>query len=148
MSETETETVAPTDRELLQKVQEVINDKEPPTLMGREGGQIQMPPALLDVLTQATRALLSGQSVQILSQGEEFTTQGAADFLGCSRPYLVKLLEAGEIDFHFVGSHRRVAFQNLLEYRKKRDKERKGALAKVSQIADDEDYEEGSLTGG
>lgn len=142
MITTKPETSNPTDRELLQKVQEVINGKEPPMLLGREGGHIQMPPALFDVLTQATRALLSGQSVQILSEGEEFTTQGAADFLGCSRPHLVKLLDSGEIDFHYVGTHRRVTFQNLLEYRKKRDSERKEALAKLTQIADDKDYEE------
>lgn len=142
MNAAEKDTLTPTDRELLRKVQEVINGKEPPMLLGREGGHIQMPPALFDVLTQATRALLSGQSVQILSQGEEFTTQGAADFLGCSRPYLVKLLDTGKISFHYVGTHRRVTFQNLLEYRKKRDNERKGALAKLTQIADEEDYEE------
>ncbi len=62
--------------------------------------------------------------------------------MGCSRPYLVKLLDMGEIDFHYVGNHRRVTFQNLLEYRKKRDNERKEVLANLTQIADEKDYEE------
>ena len=140
MSVTKSETLIESDRELLQKVQEVIDGKESPVLLGREGAHIQMPSALFEILTQATRALLSGQSVQILSQGEEFTTQVAADFLGCSRPYLVKLLESGEIDFHYVGTHRRVTFEKLQEYRKKRDSERKEALAKLTQVVDDEDY--------
>jgi len=147
MSQTGTDTLTPADRELLQKVQEVINGKEPPMLLGQEGGHIQMPPALFHVLTQATRALLSGQSVQILSQGEEFTTQAAANALGCSRPFLVKLLESGEIAFHFVGTHRRVTLKNLQEYRKKRDQERKAALARLTQLADDDDYEEDYMGG-
>lgn len=147
MNATEQETLTPTDRELLQKVQEVINGNEPPILLGPEGGHIQMPSALFHVLTQATRSLLSGQSVQIISQGEEFTTQGAADFLGCSRPHLVKLLDTGEIPFHYVGTHRRVTFQNLQDYRKKRDQERKGALSRLTQLADDDDYSEDCMSG-
>lgn len=147
MKTTDPETLPPADRELLQKVQEVINGKEPPILLGPEGGHIHMPASLFHILTQATRALLSGQSVQILSQGEEFTTQGAADFLGCSRPHLVKLLDSGGIPFHYVGTHRRVTFKNLQDFAKARDQDRKKALAAVTQIADDEDYEEDYMGG-
>lgn len=116
-------------------------------LLGLEGGHIQMPPALFHVLTQATRALLSGQSVQILSQGEEFTSQAAANVLGCSRPYLVKLLDAGEIPFHYVGTHRRITLKDLQDYCKKRDQERKAALARLTQLANDDDYEEDCMGG-
>lgn len=142
MKTTPRDTLTPGDRELLEKVQEVVNGQEPPMLLGPEGGHIQMPTALFHILTQATRALLSGQSVQILSNGEEFTTQAAANALGCSRPYLVKLLDSGEIPFHYVGTHRRVTLENLAKYRRKRDRERKEALAKLTQLADDEDYQE------
>ncbi|MCH7225481.1 helix-turn-helix domain-containing protein [Haloferula sp. A504] len=147
MKSSESDTLSPTDRELLEKVHEVINGKEPPILLGPEGGHIQMPPALFHILTQATRALLSGQSVQILSQGEEFTTQAAANFLGCSRPFLVNLLESGEIPFHFVGTHRRVALKDLQAYRRQRDQDRKASLARLTRIADDEDFEEDSMGG-
>jgi excisionase family DNA binding protein len=130
------------DRELLQKVLEVMDGKQQPMLIGPEGGHLQMPEALFHVLTKATRALLSGQSIQILSQGEELTSQAAADCLGCSRPYLVGLLDSGEIPFHFVGTHRRVALSDMQKYIQKRNQTRKEALAGLTQLATEEDYEE------
>ena len=116
-------------------------------LLGPEGGHVQMPAALFHVLTDATRALLSGQSVEIFSQGEEFTTQAAANFLGCSRPHLIKLLDANEIPFHYVGTHRRITLKDLQSFARARDQDRKKALAAVTQIADDEDYIEDYLGG-
>ncbi|MEY4861049.1 MAG: hypothetical protein RL059_748, partial [Bacteroidota bacterium] len=47
----------------------------------------------------------------------EVTTQKAAEILGCSRPYLVKLLEEGKIEFTKVGKHRRIMFEDVLKYK-------------------------------
>ena len=47
MKTTDPETQTLTDRELLQKVQEVINGKVPPILLGTEGGHIHMPASLI-----------------------------------------------------------------------------------------------------
>jgi len=130
------------DRELLEKLSEVINGNERPVLLGREGAHIQFPEPVFHHLTHIVRAMLQGQSVSVLAENEAFTTQAAADFLGVSRPHLVKMLEEGDIPFHRVGSHRRVQLMDLRQYQKKRDTQRRDSLNALTKRIEAEGYYE------
>jgi excisionase family DNA binding protein len=77
------------------------------------------------------------QAVFMLPEDEEITTQTAANLLGVSRPYLLRLLEAGAMPFHLVGTHRRIKFSDLLEYQKKRSKERRTILDEMTSRLDE-----------
>jgi excisionase family DNA binding protein len=71
------------------------------------------PPSGARVLEFARR----GQEVRVISDDDEITTQQAADLLNVSRPYLVGLVDRGEIPSRNVGSRRRLKLADVLLYR-------------------------------
>ena len=100
-------------------------------LRGPHGEEMIIPHSLSAVLVQAVRQLMSGRAISIVPVTAELTTQQAADMLNVSRPFVVKLLEEGAIPFHKAGTHRRLYLQDVLAYKRKRDKETERALGRL-----------------
>jgi hypothetical protein len=59
---------------------------------------------------------------------------------------LVKLLEAGEIPYEQPGRHRRVRLVDVLAYRERASRERRAALDRMVDIADEADMYERTST--
>lgn len=105
-------------------------------LVGQDSPErIKIPPSVYAILKQVVRDLQLGRSVEIVRADANFTTQRAADYLGVSRPHLIKLLDTQVIPFHMVGSHRRIRCQDLAEYAAKRNAERRGILDELAKEA-------------
>ncbi len=79
--------------------------------------------------------MAQGKSVTLLPDNQMVTTQRAADLVGMSRPFFIKLLETGAMAHHRVGNQRRVCLRDVLEFSRKRDEERQMALDRLSRQA-------------
>lgn len=106
-------------------------------LIGTNGEQIDIPESLYQVLRHVVHAMASGQAVSLVPHSYEMTTQQAAEFLNVSRPYVVKLLEQGEIPYIKVGSHRRVCFEDLVRYKEQRDVKRSQLLKQLIEMSEE-----------
>ncbi|MCC5667740.1 helix-turn-helix domain-containing protein [Nostoc sp. CHAB 5784] len=111
-------------------------------LVGANGEKINIPEPIYQVLLQVVHAMASGKAISIIPQQQELTTQQAAEFLNVSRPYLIKLLEQGEIPHIKVGSHRRVRFDDLMNYKQQRDVKRDQLLTELTQMSQEAGFYE------
>jgi excisionase family DNA binding protein len=78
-----------------------------------------------------------GKLISVVPIATEVTTQAAAEILGCSRPHLVKLLEQGTIAFTKVGKHRRIKFDDIVNYREEMKQKQKQHIIDIMN-ADEE----------
>ena len=89
---------------------------------------ITVPLAAMRMLVDILAHMAEGEAISLIPQHAELTTQQAADFINVSRPYFVKLLENGKLPYHKVGSHRRVFFRDIVEYKEQSMSDRKKAM--------------------
>ena len=106
-----------------------------PALVSVSGERLVVPPTVYEVLRKVVELMAEGKSVTLLPDNQVVTTQRAADLLGMSRPFFIKLLETGAMAHHRVGNQRRVYLRDVLEFARKRDEERQAALDRLSRQA-------------
>lgn len=85
----------------------------------------------MQLLTDILMAMSEGKSISIVPVATELTTQAAAEMLGCSRPHIVKLLEEGKITFTKVGKHRRIKWDDLIQYKQQMKVQQKQNLIAI-----------------
>ena len=81
--------------------------------------------------------LAAGNAVSIIPHNHELSTFQAADLLGVSRPYVIGLIEKGELPAHRVGTHRRIRMSDLLDYKAKAAATTDAALSELTRLSQD-----------
>ena len=106
------------------------------SLVGPDGSTKVLPAALYDLLVTVVGLLENGSGVTVVPLGAELTTAETAELLNVSRPHVVKMLEAGEMAFHKVGTHRRVYLDDVLKFREERNTQFRDAMAKIHEVSE------------
>ncbi|GAA1092362.1 helix-turn-helix domain-containing protein [Nocardiopsis composta] len=126
-------------REALPKLRRYLQDHpdrltEVPVVDADSRQELVLPRAALELLEGVLAHMAAGRGVSIVPAHAELTTQQAADMLSVSRPHLIGLLDAGEIEYRMVGTHRRVRVDSLLDYKRRDDQRRRGAADELSAM--------------
>ena len=95
----------------------------------RSRQEVILSPALAQLLFDVLRHISKGEAVTLVPVAQMMTTQQAADILNVSRPYLIGVLNKGDIPYTKVGRHRRIKADDIFAYKAKRDKTRSEALS-------------------
>ncbi len=129
--------VSEEERAVLRAVEEMVQKEV--ELTSTAGGSISLPKSLRGLLRQAVHELLRGNRIALVPVGTMLTTQQAAEFLNVSRPFLIRLLEQGDLPHEMVGTHRRIPLEDVLRFRTARSGQRRESLRRLSQEADELD---------
>jgi DNA binding domain, excisionase family len=135
---------AESEKPALKKMEGVLNRRQSnsnppkvlPKLVGPSGEQIEIPMSVFKALYQIVDYMMRGKAFSVVPYDQTLSTQEAANMLNVSRPFLINnLLESGKLPYTKVGTHRRIQFSDLLEYKNHRRQERKATLAEIANIS-------------
>jgi excisionase family DNA binding protein len=138
----DTITMQPSEEREIRELYRMLN-LGTPALVGPKDERLNLPESVYHLLKDIVANMMRGRTIVLTPQNDRLTTQAAANFLGFSRPHLVKLLDAGTIPFERVGQHRRVLLKDLQTFQKSRDVERRRALNELAK----KEFKDGSYEG-
>jgi excisionase family DNA binding protein len=110
---------------------EELHNENPEIEIEETQEKIKIPLIALKLLAKILKATSQGKPISVVPIATEMTTQAAAELLSCSRPHFVKLLEDGRIPFTKVGKHRRVKFDDVVNYKKQLKLKQEELLMKI-----------------
>lgn len=96
---------------------------------------LELPPKVLRLIANVLGSMAEKRPFFLVPQGRLLTTVEASHILNVSRPFVTKLLKEKKIRFTMVGSHRRVAYEDVLEYKTKMRNDQEIAMQEMADQA-------------
>jgi excisionase family DNA binding protein len=143
----EEQSQGPTTEEIIQSFRELEEElsnlaqsedriHEAPLLVAPDGtASLAIPPSVFRMLRFVVHHMARGDAISLMPVHMQLTTQEAADLLGVSRPFLIKLLDQGQICFTRTGKHRRIKLQEVQDYKERRDQKAREVLTLLAREA-------------
>lgn len=94
---------------------------------------VELPPEARALLLRILGHLANGDAVSVLPVQAEVTAQQAAEILGVSRPFLVRLIDEGKVACRMVGTHRRIPLADVLAFKEANKAERRKLAAELTE---------------
>lgn len=117
------------ERESAAKVARAVGDQTRSfTLQLPDGTSVLLPRALVEVLRASADEMAGGHAVTVLASEVSLTPAEVAELLGLSRPFVVRLLDEGDIASERLprSRHRRVLLSDVLAFQARRERRREG----------------------
>lgn len=103
---------------------------------------VPIPVSLFGPILEILTNMAKGKAVTIVPSHAELTTKEAANVLNVSRPFVIGLIEKKILPHRMVGSHRRIRFDDLMDYKRRIDSDRLKSLEKLAALDQEMGMEE------
>ena len=104
------------------------------TQAGHEVTTLDMPPAAVSLIRRLLKEMGEGKAVTLVADEPEITTEQAAKLLHVSRPYVVGLVDKGQLPARNVGKQRRLLLKDVLAYKRGNEARRREALHELAAL--------------
>ena len=104
------------------------------TQAGQELTTLDMPPAAVSLIRRLLKEMGEGKAVALVTDEPEITTEQAAKLLHVSRPYVVGLVDKGQLPARNVGKQRRLLLKDVLAYKRDNEAKRREALHELAAL--------------
>ncbi|MBX2798154.1 MAG: helix-turn-helix domain-containing protein [Myxococcales bacterium] len=95
----------------------------------------------------ALEHLAQGHAVTVTPYNAEVTPRQAAELLGVSRPYVMKLLHQGTLAHRRVGAHHRIPLEDVVGHRAMMQNATANALDAMARLDQDADHRGETISG-
>jgi len=115
-------------------------------MVGPDGKSQSLPDSVHSFLCRLLADLGAKKTITIFDNDSQFSTIEASRLLGISRGHLCDLLDRHEIPFFMVGTHRRMYLRDVLQYKARRDANRRKVISDLALAENTDDIYEGVIS--